>query len=117
MYEHVVKIDLAALSAELNMVLVASYDPLPSPHEVDLEGEEPLPNPCHFNILPKDEPIDVALIRLRDFLASCYPKAFPRSRDDITRADDALARYSRVFTFDRNVGESLRAEARPREAG
>lgn len=100
-FEHVVRIDLRALSETLGIALVAVFDPV-----------EDLPaNPCHFLIMPTEEQIEDLLIQLRSFMADEFPPVRPgaqppkkpRKPDDIVRVKEARAAYDRVFQIWRNV--------------
>jgi len=95
-FMHVLRLDLGALVAELNIQLYASYDPIEPP--------DPHPNPCHFNILPLDVSIEDLLVNLRDFLTNIFPKEFPgRDAEKQRQALQAKERYERVFLVIRNV--------------
>lgn len=90
MFRHVVAIDLSQLCREIDMRLVAVYDPT-------------LDNPCHFNIMPVDESIDDLCVRLKNFLALTFPQHLPNSAALEIKADEAVKRYSQVFQVSRDV--------------
>lgn len=95
LFQHAVRIDLAALSAAIDTALVAIFDPIGEPHQ----------NPCHFIILPVDSSIDDLLVVLKEFMADDFPpgQKVPQSKDKLKQAEDAGERYTSVFTILRNV--------------
>lgn len=75
--------------------IVAIFDPV---------NEEPA-NPCHFIIVPSDDPIDDLLVWLGEFMADDFPSGpkQPRRQEDITLAEEARERYNRVFEIVREA--------------
>jgi hypothetical protein len=100
-FEHVVRIDLQALSEALGLSLVAVFDPV---------EDEPA-NPCHFVIMPTEVQVEDLLIQLPYFMADQFPPVRPgaqppkkpRKPEDISKIREARARYDLVFQIVRNV--------------
>lgn len=97
-FAHVVELDLRALADELEIELVAIYDPV----------EPPNANPCHYNIFPTSVAYDEFLVKLKSFVTRLFPKQFP-GNDPKLRAQALAAKdqADRVFLLFRNVSARL----------
>ena len=97
-FDHVVCINLRALSEAIGIALVAVFDPIEAAPE----------NPCHFVLLPVDVAIETLLVSVGEFMADDFPSGpkKPRRPETLEQARQARERYDTVFTLIRNVRET-----------
>lgn len=105
-FQHVVIIDIAALSQALGIPVVAVYDPNPEQ------------NPCHFNLRPVGKTIQELITRLTEWneRVCAHVKKLPADAELVVSAERDRDAYERVFkvvvdVYVRNEGSTVAAQA------
>lgn len=92
-FRHVIRIQLVALAEAMGMELRAAHDPLWEPH----------PNPCHYNIVPLDAPIEDFVEGVHELLNDTFPAQKPKNDAEREQARLAQERYEALLIGVRDV--------------
>ena len=96
-HRHVVCIDIAALSAMIDLAIEAVYMPL-------TKAEDGVENPCHYLLLPTEGRIEDFIVKLDRVAHSDFPADKPKTPEQRLAWEDAQARFSVVFQLEIDVG-------------
>jgi hypothetical protein len=99
-YDHTVRLDLAALSAAIEMEVEAVHTPL----SVADDGAE---NPCHYLLLPSEGNIHDLFVKLNRLAHDDFPRKKPSTDNDRAIWEEANRRLVAVIQLELNVRPSV----------